>query len=38
MNMPKFQTQVDGFVKKHQLETSIEIRLLDLQSELGEVA
>ena len=38
MSIPNYQRLVDSFVKNHQLETSIEIRLLDLQSEIGEVA
>ncbi|MEN8240449.1 MAG: MazG nucleotide pyrophosphohydrolase domain-containing protein [Chloroflexota bacterium] len=38
MSRMNFQTLVDSFVKEYQLETSVEIRLLDLQSELGELA
>lgn len=36
--MNKLQTKVGEFVKHHQLETTVEHRLLDLLSELGEVA
>lgn len=38
MSLPEFQTRVEQFVSEHQLGTSVEIRLLDLQSELGEAA
>ena len=38
MSTPAFQQLVDQFIAEHQLETSVEIRLLDLLSELGEVA
>jgi len=36
--MPEFQDAVARFVAEHNLEAGVEIRLLDLLSELGEVA
>jgi NTP pyrophosphatase (non-canonical NTP hydrolase) len=33
-----FQTRVANFFKEHNLETSVEVRLLDLLAELGELA
>lgn len=38
MDMPTYQTRVAEFVRAHQLETSVEVRLLDLSSEVGELA
>jgi len=35
---PEFQERVARFVAEHKLEAGVEIRLLDLLSELGEVA
>jgi len=35
---PPFQKSVANFVKKHNLESSGESRLLDLLSEIGELA
>ena len=35
---PEFQYRVARFVAQHDLEAGVEIRLLDLLSELGEVA
>ena len=35
---PEFQDRVARFVAEHDLEAGVEIRLLDLLSELGEVA
>ena len=37
MPTPNFQQSVAEFVKKHQLETSVEARLIDLLSEVGEL-
>ncbi|MBS1249974.1 MAG: hypothetical protein MAG431_01563 [Chloroflexi bacterium] len=36
--LPTFHNQVADFVQKHDLETSMADRLLDLVSEVGEVA
>ena len=36
--IPEFQERVARFVDEHNLEAGVEIRLLDLLSELGEVA
>lgn len=33
-----FQTKVANFIQEHNLDTSVEVRLLDLLSELGELA
>ena len=38
MTLPAFQETVATFVAEHQLETSVEVRMLDLVSEIGEVA
>lgn len=38
MSFPRFQQSVAEFVKQHDLETSVEARLLDLLSEIGELA
>jgi NTP pyrophosphatase (non-canonical NTP hydrolase) len=38
MPIPAFQKIVAEFVKKHQLESSVEARLIDLFSEIGELA
>ncbi len=38
MTHPTFQETVATFVAKHHLETSVEVRVLDLVSEIGEVA
>jgi NTP pyrophosphatase (non-canonical NTP hydrolase) len=38
MTNPTYQTRVAEFVRAHQLETSVEVRLLDLSSEVGELA
>ena len=35
---PQFQERVARFVAEHELEAGVEVRLLDLLSELGEVA
>lgn len=38
MSKPDFQTKVFAFVEAYNLKTSVETRLLDMMSELGEVA
>ena len=38
IKMPNLQQQVEDFCQKHQLDTPLEFRMLDLISELGEVA
>ena len=38
LSEPDFQNRVAKFVKEHDLEAGVEIRLLDLLSDLGEVA
>lgn len=38
MPTPAFQKSVAEFVKKHNLETSVEARLIDMFSEIGELA
>ena len=38
IKMPNLQQQVEAFCQKHQLDTPLEFRMLDLISELGEVA
>ena len=38
MSLPNFQKNVAAFVAVHQLEASVENRLLDLVSEVGELA
>ena len=38
MTLPTIQDQVARFVVEHDLETSVEVRLLDLVSEVGELA
>lgn len=38
MTLPSFQETVARFVSEHQLEAPVEARLLDLLSEIGEVA
>ena len=38
MLTPNFQKKVAEFLKKHQLEASVEARLIDLLAEVGEVA
>lgn len=37
-HLPQFQQKVAAFVAQHQLEAPVEARLLDLVSEVGEVA
>lgn len=37
-NLPSYQTRVAEFVHTHQLEANVETRLLDLSSEVGELA
>lgn len=37
-SLPAYQFRVAEFVTKHNLDASVEIRLLDLLSELGEVS
>jgi NTP pyrophosphatase (non-canonical NTP hydrolase) len=38
VSQPEYQLRVADFAAKHNLETGVESRLLDLMSELGEVA
>jgi NTP pyrophosphatase (non-canonical NTP hydrolase) len=38
MNLPEMQQQIATFVQKHDLDTSVTTRVLDLVSEVGEVA
>lgn len=38
MNLPDTQEQIATFVQKHQLDTTVPARVLDLVSEVGEVA
>jgi NTP pyrophosphatase (non-canonical NTP hydrolase) len=38
MQPPRFQKSVADFVQKHKLEASVEARLIDLLSEIGELA
>jgi NTP pyrophosphatase (non-canonical NTP hydrolase) len=38
MTLPSFQETVARFVSEHQLEAPVEVRMLDLVSEIGEVA
>lgn len=38
MTLPPYQTRVAEFVNAHNLEVSVEARLLDLTSEVGELA
>ena len=38
IKMPNLQQQVKDFCQTHQLDTPLEFRMLDLISELGEVA
>jgi NTP pyrophosphatase (non-canonical NTP hydrolase) len=38
MKISDLQEKVSGFVKNNELETNVETRLLDLTSEIGEVA
>ncbi len=38
MTQPKFQTDVANFVAQYHIEAPVEARLLDLVSEVGEVA
>ncbi|MBL8045763.1 MAG: hypothetical protein JNL09_04435 [Anaerolineales bacterium] len=38
MSRPTYQTRVAEFVNAHQLEAGVEARLLDLTSEVGELA
>lgn len=38
MTLNDIQRQVTAFVEKHHLETSVSVRVLDLVSEVGEVA
>jgi NTP pyrophosphatase (non-canonical NTP hydrolase) len=38
MNLAEMQQQIADFVQKHKLNTTVEARVLDLVSEVGEVA
>ena len=38
MEISDMQSKVSDFVEENQLETEVEIRLLDLMSELGELS